>query len=75
MRIDVEKAINDSYDHQRMCIERRYQLKRHLYTVEGFAVIALLIAIFAFFNALDAKNKIEEHVKECHSKIVIEKGK
>ena len=75
MRIDVEKAINDSYDHQRMCIERRYQLKHHLYTVEGLAVIALFIALMTLIQHWSMENKLDEHMKNCNCKTVIEKGK
>lgn len=72
---DVIKAIEDSYDHQRMCIERRYQMKRELYTVEGIAVIALLIAFASFGIASTTERKFDEHMKNCNCKTIIEKGK
>ncbi len=75
MGIDVEKSLNDLYNYQQQNISRYYELKHYIMFVEAVAFIVLWIAIFAFINALDAKNKIEEHLKECHSETVVEKGK
>lgn len=58
-----------------MCIERRYQLKQHLYNVECLAVIALFIALMVLIQHWSIENKLDEHMKNCNCKTVIEKGK
>ena len=75
MGIDVEKGFNDLYNYQRQNISRYYELKRYIMIVEGFAVIALFIAIMVFIQHLSIENKLDEHMKNCNCKTVIEKGK
>lgn len=75
MGIDVEKGFNDLYNYQRQNISRYYELKHYIMFVEAVVFIVLWIAIFEFINTLDIKIKIEEHLKECHSETVVEKGK
>lgn len=75
MGIDVEKSLNDLYNYQRQNISRYYELKRDIMIVEGVAVIALFIALMTLFQHWSMENKLDEHMKNCNCKTVIEKGK
>ena len=73
--IDVEKSLSDLYNYQRQNISRYYELKSYIRFVEFLAIIALFIAIMVYIQHLSIENKLDEHMKNCNCKTVIEKGK
>lgn len=75
MGIDIEKSLNDLYNYQKQNISRYYELKGYIRFVEFLAIIALFIAIMVYCSNLSIENKLDEHMKNCNCKTVIEKGK
>lgn len=75
MRIDVGKSLDNLYNYQQQNISRYYELKQYIMFVEAVVFIVLCIAIFEFAFTLNIRHNFEEHIKQCHSETVIEKGK
>lgn len=72
---DVEKHLSDLYNYQQQNISRYYELKSYIRIVEFLAITALFIAIMTWIQHWSIENKLNEHMKNCNCKTVIEKGK